>query len=348
MWRARSSALALLALSLTGNCKRVEEPHANERALPSSRSDASATSAIPAPIAARLVAPTELLTLPSSAYQALLFVDDEAIELLTSTAAHRVLPGKAPLTRAINLGFAATVTRKHYVYWSQGTLYREPRSAPDPARATKLAALREPPQRIVADISGEDFAFLMHSDGARDALAVLDHQRLKTLYTSPGSIDALTMIGDALYFVERPNRAGFRLGRVKLAGGEALYSSTKTGRWPALLQGVDELVYYDGARRDVLGVSLDLQHQRTLAEDFICSPLAVRAHVYCSTMAGIFELSATAKPRQLVPAPHELITNLAVNSERLAFITDIGAQGQDRLALYAVPLGAPSTDAAPP
>jgi hypothetical protein len=36
-----------------------------------------------------------------------------------------------------------------------------------------------------------------------------------------------------------------------------------------------------------------------------------------------------------------LITNLAVSAGRLAFITDIGGQGQDRLAVNAVPLEKP-------
>ncbi|HET7541541.1 MAG TPA: hypothetical protein VFK05_16815, partial [Polyangiaceae bacterium] len=255
-----------------------------------------------------------------------------------------------PLTRAMHLGFTATVSRKNYVYWSEGALWSEPRSAAKPSGATKLGAVPEQPQRLVADISGDQFAFVMHGDGARDTIAKLENQRLKTLYTSPGSIDALTMIGDALYFVERPSRSSWRVGRVKLAGGEAIYSSDKTGRWPALLRGVEALIYYDGAARDVLSVSLDLRQERVLTKDFICSPLSVGANakVYCSTMEGIFELSASAKPRQLVPAPRRLITNLAVNSQYLSFITDVGGQGRDRLALYTVPLGTSRTDAAPP
>ena len=351
MRRARASTLALFAVSvLLGNCKRVEEPLADERTVHPSRAKPSAADATPTPSAAQvaLAAPTPRLTLPSSAYQASLFADDEAIELLTSTAAHRLLPGKEPLTRAIALGFAATVTRKSYVYWSQGALWSEPRSTPKPSGATKLGALPTQPQRIVADISGDEFALVMHAAGAQDTIAKLDHQRLKTLYTSPGSIDALTMIGDALYFVERPGSTGFRLGRVRFSGGEAIFSNDKSGRAPALLRGTRELVYYDGARRDVLGSSPDLQHERVLAKDFICSPLAALANVYCSTMEGVFELTENAPPRQIVPASRKLITNLAVNSRQLAFITDVGAQGEDRLSLYSVPLSNTNAAAAPP
>jgi len=334
-----------------GGCKRVEEPASDERLRPSLPSTASAGSsgslgnaasiASVAPTAPTpLVAPTQLLTLPSSAYQAALYADDEAVELLTSSAAYRLLPGKEPLARVIDLGFTATVTRKNYVYWSRGALWSEPRRAPNPAGATKLALLAEPPQRIVADIGADEFALLSKSDGNRYAIAKLENQRVKTLYTSPGSIDALTMIGRALYFVERPGGSNWRIASVKLSGGNATFSADKTGRWPALLRGAKDVVYYDGARRGVFALSLDLQRERVLAEDFICSPLAVAANVYCSTMEGIFELSATGPMRQIVPAPRQLITNLAANAARLAFISDAGAQGKDQLVVYSVPLQA--------
>jgi len=125
-----------------GGCKRVEEPASDERPPPSVPSPTStgsggrtgegaapSTATVAPTPSTPLVAPTQLLTLPSSAYQAALYADDEAIELLTSTAAYRLLPGKEPLTRSIDLGFAATVTRKNYVYWSRGALWSEPRRA---------------------------------------------------------------------------------------------------------------------------------------------------------------------------------------------------------------------------
>jgi hypothetical protein len=333
MWFRRPSAAALVALSVAfGGCKRVEEPVSEQRPAPTTE---------PAPsLAPQLLTPTQLLTLPSSAYQASIFADDEAIELLTSSGAYRLLPDKEPLVRALDLGFAATVTRQSYVYWSRGAIWSEPRREPktSPSGATKLLALAEQPQHIVADIAGDELAFLMRSQGDQYSIGKRENGRLKTLYTSAGSIDALTMIGDELYFVERPDSAGWRIARVKLSGGEATFANRKSGRWPALLRGVKDLVYYDGARRDVLSLSPDLQQERTLAKDFICSPLAVGANVYCSTMAGVFALTATGKPRQLVAAPRQLITNLAANSKRLAFVSDIGGQGQDRLAVSVIQL----------
>jgi hypothetical protein len=343
-----TAALAVVTSIALGACRRVEEPgadrHTPVRVVASSLAAANDDAATLAKSEPSLLAPTQLLTLPSSAYQASLFADDEAIELLTASAVYRLLPGKEPAPRALDLGFAATLTRQSYVYWSQGAIWSAPRRAPG---ATKLAILAEQPQRFVADMARDEFAFLTRSEGDRYAIHKLENRRVKTLYTSPGSIDALTMIGDALYFVERPSGGNFRIARVKLAGGDATFTSSKTGRWPARLAGNNELIYYDGARRNVLALSLDLQHERELAKDFICSPMAVAASVYCSTMEGIFELSATGQPRQVVAASRALITNVAANSESLVFITDVGTTGQDRLAVNVVPLGKPGA-AEPP
>ncbi len=348
----RSATFALVVLAMVlGGCKRVEEPVSDPRPASSGSASAASTPAAVSALAPTppLLTPSALLTLPSSAYQAALFADDQAIELLTQSAAYRLEPGKEPVSRAIDLGYAATVSRSSYVYWSQGALCSEPRRAPGPGGRVQLAALADQPQRIVADMAADEFAFLERSEANRYLLQRLERGRVKTLYASAGSIDALTMIADALYFVERPANAEWRIGRVKLSGGNATFTNSYSGRWPALLRGEKDLVYYDGARRNVLSVSLDLKQERTLAKDFICSPLAVgaSASVYCSTMEGVFELSATGKRRQIVAAPRQLITNLAVDPTRLAFISDAGGHGQDHLTVYVVPLSAPSATDTP-
>jgi hypothetical protein len=339
-------ALASFVLALAA-CNRVEEPVSERRAAPPLPSAVTPTPAPSLPVP--LPVPAQLLTLLTSAYQASIFADDEAVELLTSSAAYRLVPGKEPEQRTLDLGFAATVTRRSYVYWSQGSVWSAPRRAatPSPASATKLGALAEQPQHFVADIAADDFAFLAHSVDNHYAIQKLENRRVKTLYTSPGSIDALKMIGDALYFVERPENASWRIACVKFSGGEVAFTASKTGRWPASLSGVKDVVYYDGNRRDVLSLSPDLQQERVLAKDFICSPLAVATNVYCSTMEGIFELAPMSKPRRLVEASRNLITNLAANSERLAFIRDVGGQGEDKLAVNVVPLSKPSVDEGP-
>jgi hypothetical protein len=190
----------------------------------------------------------------------------------------------------------------------------------------------------VADIAGDRLAWLERSAGDRHVLATLHDRRIKRLYTSPGSIDALSMAGDALYFVERPSAAGFRIGRVTLAGGEATFTSVKSGRFPAMLGAGREIVYYDGTRGEVLALSRDLDRERVLATDFICSPLAAAINVYCAGVEGIYELSAAAAPRLLVTPSSGVVASLAVGAERLAFVADVGERGQDRLAVRAVAL----------
>jgi len=340
----------VVCCSVFAGCRRVEEPAVDEHSRaatpaatspdlgPSTTASATARTSTPPPLASS-DPPTQVLSLPSSAYQAALFADDDGFELLTSTAAYRLLPGKQPLQRTIDLGSAATVTRTSYVYWSQGAVWRQDRQKPQ-AKADKLAPLADAPQLMVANRAGDEFALLLRAADNRSAIARIEGRRVKTLYTSPGSIDALTWIDQALYFVERPAGAAWRIARIGLSGEGARFTPDKTGRWPAQLSGDKELVYYDGARRDVLRLSPDLQGEQVLARDFICSPLTVAKHVYCSTMEGIFELSGAGPRRQVVPAPRHLITALAANSERLAFISDVGAQGQDRLAVFVVPLRA--------
>jgi hypothetical protein len=325
----------LVAAAVALGCSRVQEP-AGER-----RSTAPATiarSGAPTPPSPAPAAPMQLLTLPSSAYQASIFVDGDAIELLTNGAAYRLQSGEAPQQRTLDLGFAAAVNRRSYVYWSKAALWSAPRAAPASTTPTRLIALPEPPQRIVADIAGDALAWLERSAGDRYALATLRDRRIERLYTSTGSIDAVTMAGDALYFVERPSAAGFRIGRVTLADGEATFTSVKSGRSPAMLGAGRDIVYYDGSRREVRALSRDLERERVLATDFICSPLAAVIDVYCAGVEGIHELSAAGAPRLLVTPSSGVVTSLAVGAERLAFVADVGERGQDRLAVRVVPL----------
>jgi len=328
-----------VAVAVALGCSRVEEP-AVDRPPPPLPSSPVPSARAPEPA---LLAPTQLLSLASSPYQATLFADDEAIELLTGNAAYRFVPGGEPVSRALDLGFAATVTRQNYVYWSEGAIWSATRRAPKANTPKKLAALAEQPQHFVADLASDDFAWLVHAADDRYAIDKLENKRVKRLYGSPGSIDALTLIGDTLYFVERPSAEGWRIGRVKLAGGDATFTASKSGRWPsALSRYKEDVLYYDGARRNVALLSFDLQRERTLQTDFICSPFVAAANVYCGAMQGIFELTDNEKPRQLVAVSRSVIANLAINGERLAFITDIGAPGQDQLALNVVSLAKPT------
>jgi hypothetical protein len=318
------------AVALAG-CSRVEEPPGQRRLA------AASSSAVPAP--PPLPRATRLLSAPGSPYNAVLFADAEAIELLTGTTAYRLVPGEPPGQRPLDLGFAATVGGQGYLYWSKGALWSAKRGGSGaPAR---LGPLAEQPQRIVASRSGTELAWLERSATGRYAIAKLASRRTQPLYRSLGSIDTLTLLGDAVFFVERPSSGGWRVGRVALAGGLPSFSAEKPGRWPAMLDGGEELVFYDGNRREVVALSLDLQRERTLVKDFICSPLAVAAaRVYCANVDGVFELRSQGEPRRLVDEPGQVVTALAATSSRLAFVSDVGNRGQDQLALSVVALDA--------
>lgn len=330
---ARVLAYSLLALAVTlGGCRRVEEPAGAQSSSASPLIEAAPLPSAAAPPPAVVQA----LKLPSSPFQALLFADEQAVELLTASAAHRLVAGKEPIERKLGLGFAATVTRHSYVFWDDGALFRAPRDAPgEPQRVT---ALGEAPARLVSDISEDTLAWLERLEGERVAISALVKGRPQRLYASSGSLDALLLRQGVVYFVERPASGGFRLGRVALAGGDPSFTPVKNGRWPAMLSGTQSLVYYDGTRRAVVSVSLDLEREVELARDFICSPLTAAERVYCANVSGIYELTEGRAPRPIVTGAGGVIASLAVAGDRLAFVSDAGAPGQDRLALNLVSL----------
>ncbi len=335
-----SLALSASAVLVLGGCsKRVEEPISESRLVPSPAPLVTSASAAAPNEQPPVTEATPLLTLPSSAYQASIFVDGDGVELLTASAAYHLVPGKEPLRRAIDLGFGATVTRQHYVYWSNGTLWSEPRRAQGASAPKQLQRLAHPPQRIAADITGAAIAWLEHAEDGRDSLQTLGKPAPKTLYTSPGSIDALTLIGQSVYFVERPEGDRWRIGSVKLTGAAPSFTASKAGRWPAMLSGTKELVYYDGNGHDLLALSLDLKQERTVAKGFICSPLSAALNVYCATMSGVFEVTGTARPRQLV-ASSNVVASLSADARRLAFIVDTGSRDQDQLTVKTLAVGA--------
>ena len=47
------------------------------------------------------------------------------------------------------------------------------------------------------------------------------------------------MVRDAVYFVERPTPASWRIGVVRTSGGSPEYTKERSGRRPALLTGED-------------------------------------------------------------------------------------------------------------
>ena len=145
------------------------------------------------------------------------------------------------------------------------------------------------------------------------------------------------MLGDAIVFVEGLAGGQWRIGRVGISGGPATFTALRKGRAPAMLAGRRDITYYDGAGYQVRRLSPDLQHEETLARDFICTPLAVAEPVvYCAGVEGLFALQAGAPPRRLVAGSAErLITDVAASANRVVWAVDAGA---DRVEVRSLPL----------
>jgi hypothetical protein len=270
-----------------------------------------------------------LLSLPTSAYQASLAVDAGAAYLLTSHAAYKFSPGQEPATLQVELGYGASATRHGLLFWSEGAVREASKQSGESHRVAVLAAR---PQFFVS--SGDDIAWVARSEDGRYSLGSVAGKRASTAYASPGSIDAAAMLGDWIFFVERPTEAEWRIGAVRARGGAPVMTSTRPGRSPSMLAAHHDIYYYDGNGREVRRLSPDLRKEEVLVSDFVCSPLAVADRVYCANVEGIFELVPGGRPRPLVTLGlGATVCDLATDGRRLFFIGD---GGPDRLVVKAI------------
>jgi hypothetical protein len=278
-----------------------------------------------------------LLSLPVSAYHvSISAADDDVFYLLTATAAYRLEPDRAAAVMPLDLGAGAATTRSSIVFWSQGAVWMAAKAGGAPRR---LLALGERPQTFVASASGEDFAWLARGRDGRLGLHALVGKSARAAYTSAGSIDAVMLLGDSIVFVEGLAGGQWRIGRVSIGGGPATFTALRKGRSPSMLAGRRDITYYDGAGYQVRRLSPDLQHEQTLARDFICTPLAVAEPVVtCAGVEGLFALRADEPPRRLVGGSAErLITDVAASANRVVWAVDAGP---DRVEVRSLSLAA--------
>jgi hypothetical protein len=308
------------------------------RASPSSTASTAALrpsavrSATPESTAAKPREPSVLLSVSSSAYRASIAADAETAHLLTSEAAYRLSPGRAPETQRAELGLGATATPHALLFWADGEVQE---LSKHDSQTRRLVALATRPQTLVASESG--VGWVERSEAGRFALGSISGKRATRIYTSPGRIDAAVMSRDWIFFLERPAETGWRVGGVRASGGTPEFTSSRPGRAPSMLVARRELYYYDGNRREVRRLSPDLRNEETLATDFVCSPLAVAERVYCANVEGIFELVPGARPRALVKVSQgRLVTGLAASATHVYWVADVGP---DKLEVSALPLG---------
>jgi len=309
------AAAVIAVAALAASCERRASTPPSAPP-PGARTDANAP-------AIAIAEPRTLLALPVSAYHATIAADDDdTAYLLTPTAAYRLESGgAAPQAMPLDLGAGATTTRSSFLHWSRGAIVDSPRAGGAPRR---VVALAQSPQAIV--VAGERIAWLQRAGDGRFSVQSLIGKSARTAYASSGSIDAIAAMDDAIFFVERPAGSDWRIGRLPFAGGAPAFTPLRKGRAPAMLVAHRDLYYYDGNGQEVRRLSRDLQHEWSLASGFVCSPIAVSAHVYCAQVDGLYELRADERPRRLVPGSiARVVTDLAATPKRLLWIVDAGA-----------------------
>ncbi len=198
----------------------------------------------------------------------------------------------------------------------------------------RLAKFAHQPQYFVA--SGNLFAWVDQSDSGLYTIQTLDQNQPKVLVTSTGEIRALNMIGDAVYFVQRPTDDTWRLGMARVSGAAPEYATPRKGRAPALLTGQDALYYYDLDQSKILRRSLDLSGEQVQLENFVCSPINVASRIFCGCVEGLFEVSKEEhEPKVMVHDRPGTIATIGSNARLVAWTVDLG---QDQLAVDTLPI----------
>jgi hypothetical protein len=319
----RRSVRLIGVLFLCLACERRTNPTQSHSA-PSAVAVPVATSSAQAP---KFVEPTRLARLPISAYRATLALDDEAAYLLTSNAAYRLAPGQPPHGIELELGIGSVLTRSFFVFWSKDVIWAAPKQG---GMLRQLAKFPHQPQYFVA--SGDSFAWIDLGDDGQYTIQTLEGKKPRILVASTRELSALNMIGDAIYFVQRPTDATWRIGVVRTSGAAPEFGSERSGRRPAMMSGIDRSYFYEVDKSEIrVLLSPDPAREEVLLSNFVCSPIHVSDRIYCGCVEGLFEVPLESKKPHILsygrPGP---ITNVASNSKMVVWTVDVGA---DELAV---------------
>jgi len=277
------------------------------------------------------VTPVRLTQLAGSAYSASLAIDDDAVYLMTSNAAYRLVDGEPAQGIRLDLGIGPVLTRSAFVYWSNGAIWSAPKQGGVPRELAKFA---HQPQYFVT--SGEATAWVDQPEPGSYAIHALDGKKPRSLTSSTGELRALNMIGDSIYFVQRHMPGAWRIGVVSIDGAPARYGPEQKGRAPAQLAGSDALYYYDLDKARTAKLSLDLQGEAVGVQNLVCSPIHVSERIYCGCVEGLFEISKeTHRPTVLAANRPGSIISVISNAKRVAWTVDLGA---DQLAVDMLPV----------
>jgi hypothetical protein len=316
---SNSKLLPLGALVLLMACNR---------STPRAHSESVSMRAAEPPV--QLLTPTRLLTLPFSAYNAVLALDGDTVYVLTRTAAHRLVPGKPPQTIDLDLGNGPVLADSGIVFWSKGAIWN---AAKDGSTVWRLAPLANQPDYFVAASGGVAW-FDRPKDGPY-RISSLNGKKPRVLVTSDGEISAVHMIHDWVFFVQKAKDSSWRIGRVRVAGGEPAYTEPQSGPTPSMLTGTESVLYYHMGRSEVRELTPDLKSEHVWLKDFVCSPICEAKNVFCSRMEGLFLILASShKAKPLIFDRRDTITTVRANAKQVAWLVDAGA---DKLAVDMLP-----------
>ena len=253
-------------------------------------------------------------------------MDDEAVYLMTSNAAYRLVEGEPAQGIRLELGIGPVLTRTAFVFWANGSIWSAPKQG---GVQRELGKFPHQPQYFVT--SGEAFAWVDQTENGLYTIQTLEGRKPRVLLSSSGEIRALAMIGASVYFVQRPTDDSWRIGLVRLDGRTPVFAETKKGRAPSQLAASDGIYYFELDTKRVLKLSPDLGQEEAQLKDLVCSPIQVSTRIYCGCVEGLFDVStSTHEPRVLVHDRPGTITSLSSNSKAVAWISDLGA---DQLAV---------------
>jgi hypothetical protein len=311
--------MAAVGCSRPSGKEATEESH---QSLPSNAARNAAEGARPEP--------SRLYQLDTSAYTATLAADDdESLYVLTSHAAYRLRAGEPASHWALELGDTPALSSRGIVYWLDGALRMVPKQG---GPAQLLARVPRAPRHLRA---ARDHLAWVEPDTGGAHLRTLDGSEPRSLFRSSGDIEALALMDDRAYFVER-NRERWRLGTVGLGGGSPRFTEQYATRTPALLATAGDVFFYDGPSSTVRRFSSGLEREDVVGRDVICSPLAVSERIYCSQISLLFELPRDGGPaRVLAPKRAGTIAALVATKTRLAWLLDVG---ENRSEVEVLPL----------
>ncbi|MBN2525845.1 MAG: hypothetical protein JXR76_05575 [Deltaproteobacteria bacterium] len=281
-----------------------------------------------------------LIKLNEAPYGKFIAVDDTTVYLLVSDALWRFSPDHAPQSFPVTAGHDAAFTDTSLIFWQNGALFAMPKTGGTPR---KLSNVAHQPRKILS--SGNNFSWFDLSEGGSYTFHVLRKGKGHMVYRTINPVTTPAMIGERIYFVEKfesPDNSdtapsGWRIGSVSTKGEpNVIFGALHPERTPAMLNGNDNVMFYDLPGRTVRSVTPDLSKETTLGNHIVCTPFAVSNRVLCARVEGIFEMTKQGTHQKvLANIPMGLTVNIAASDHLVVWLSEIG---DDQLALRALPL----------